>query len=352
MAERHEPSTLTRPWQTQPEWQPHVLETLLADELDQRYMARSQSRGVAVHRTDSLQRMILRWATSSRFRNAQHVLAHEPTRIVSRNVFLYDLRLSTEIRSEAHVKQIPLPPRWSPPREELLDIWAVDVPETAPYAVVKPTPIRIPGAAHVVVCTDCDGAGDALCAECSGRGVVQRMVKTRNADGTVSQEPQERSCAVCQGAGMIACRRCQARGELLEEQMFLWSQITETLHAEDDPATPHPRLLQQHMQAIYKAAIDLDDPRWQHVPALAAMLQRARQSHDRDGVIRDAELTIRATPLTDITYAVGGKTRSIAVIGYTNVVAADWGFYDWRSIAVAAGALAAVLTVAWVLFLR
>lgn len=151
---------------------------------------------------------------------------------------------------------------------------------------------------------------------------------------------------------MIACRRCQARGELLEEQMFYWSQLTEVLHAEDDPATPHPRLLQQHMHVIYKAPIDIDDPRWQQIPALATLLQQVRRSHDRDGVVRDAELTIRATPLTEITYAVGGKTRSIAVIGYTNVVAADWGFYNWRSIGVAAAALTATLAVVWVLFLR
>ncbi|MFM2032111.1 MAG: hypothetical protein RLZZ297_876, partial [Chloroflexota bacterium] len=276
------------------------------------------------------------------FRNASDLLRHEPSRIVSRNVFFYDLRVSTEIRSEAHLKQIPLPPRWVPPTAAPSDIWEVDVPEVAPFVVVKPTPVAIPGAAQVVVCTDCDGAGDAVCADCAGRGVVVRQVKTRNADGSVSVDPVERSCSVCQGAGMLACRRCQARGELLEEQMFLWSQRTDSASAEDDPTTPHPRVLQQHLQVVFHAAIDLDDPRWQQIAPIAGLIRTAQNAHAHDGVIRAAELTIRATPLTDITYQLGAKTRSIAVIGYTNVVSADWGFYNWRSIGLA-GAITAVL---------
>lgn len=345
MTDPHEPAPSRGAWRTPPEWQPHRLETLLADELDQRYMARSHARGVAVHRSDSLQRMVQRWATSSRFRNAQQIVAAEPIRIRSRNVFFYELRVSTEIRSEPYVKQSPLPPRFVLPREDMLDVWEIAVPETAPFAVVKPTPVRIPGGAAVVGCTDCDGVGDALCAECTGRGVVQKTVRVRAADGSVSQEQQERPCPLCKGAGMIACRRCQASGELLEEQMFYWSQLSETLRGEDDPDAPHPRLLHQHLQVVYTAAIALDDPRWAEIPALAALIQRALRAHEQDGIVRDAELTIRATPLTDITYLIGGRERSIAVIGYTNVVAADWGFYDWRTIALVAGGVLAIVVI-------
>ena len=98
---------------------------------------------------------------------------------------------------------------------------------------------------------------------------------------------------------MIACRRCNARGELLEEQLFLWSRITHTLHGEDDPTAPHPRLLNQQAQVVYRDAVRLDDPRWQHIPAIADLMTQATRAHVHDGVVLDAELTIRATPLTD-----------------------------------------------------
>ena len=340
-------------WTITPEWQANPLEALLGSELDPKYMARSQARGLAVHRSDSLQRMVLRWAKSSRFRNAQAVVEREPQRIVSRNVFLYELKTSTEVRSEPHAKRIPLPTRYVPQADVPQDVWDVEVPESARYVQVKPTPIRIPGSDQVVVCEDCDGQGELLCAECTGRGTVERMVKVRAVDGSVTTQQQERACTPCQGSGMIACRRCNARGELLEEQMFLWSRITHTLHGEDDPTTPHPRLLNQHAQVIYRDAVRLDDPRWQQIPAIADLITQATRAHVHDGVVLDAELTIRATPLTDITYHVGGRSRSIAVIGYTNVVAADRSFYDWRSIAVVAlGVLAAIIATAIVIAWR
>ena len=152
-------------WTITPEWQEHPLEALLGSELDPKYMARSQARGLAVHRSDSLQRMVLRWAKSSRFRNAQAVVEREPQRILSRNVFLYELKTSTEVRSEPHAKRIPLPARYVPHAEAPLDVWDVEVPESARYVQVKPTPIRIPGSDQVVVCEDCDGQGELLCAE-------------------------------------------------------------------------------------------------------------------------------------------------------------------------------------------
>ena len=108
---------------------------------------------------------------------------------------------------------------------------------------------------------------------------------------------------------------------------------------------PGESMLHPHLQVVYTAAIALDDPRWAEIPALAALIQRALRAHEQDGIVRDAELTIRATPLTDITYLIGGKERSIAVIGYTNVVAADWGFYDWRTIALVAGGVLAIVVI-------
>ena len=170
-------------WTTTPEWQENPLEALLSSELDPKYMARSQARGLAVHRSDSLQRMVLRWAKSSRFRNAQTIVEREPLRIVSRNVFLFELKSSTEVRSEPHSKRSPLPARYVPRDEAPQDIWDVIVPESARFVPVKPTPIRIPGAAHVVVCEDCDGQGELLCADCAGRGTVERAVKVRASDG-------------------------------------------------------------------------------------------------------------------------------------------------------------------------
>jgi hypothetical protein len=340
-------------WSITPEWQEHPLEALLGSELDPKYIARSQARGLAVHRSDSLQRMVLRWAKSSRFRNAQAVVEHEPQRILSRNVFLYELKTSTEVRSEPHAKRIPLPARYVPHAEAPLDVWDVEVPESARFAQVKPTPIRIPGSDQVVVCEDCDGQGELLCAECTGRGTVERMVKVRAADGSVTTQPQERACTPCQGSGMIACRRCNARGELLEEQLFLWSRITQTVHAEDDPTAPHPGLLNQQAQVVFRDAVRLDDPRWKHIPAIVDLITQVTRAHAHDGVVLDAELTIRATPLTDITYLVGGRSRSIAVIGYTNVVAADRSFYDWRSIAIVAlVVLAVIITTAIVIVWR
>jgi hypothetical protein len=325
--------TPIQPWTTQPEWQSHAIEALLGDELDPKYMARSHARGLAVHRSDSLQRMLVRWAKGSRFRNGQAILEREPQQIISRNVYQYDLRISTEVRSEPHAKRIPLPQRYLPSDEAPQDIWEVAVPETPRYAQVKPTAIRIPGATHVVVCEDCDGQGQLLCADCIGRGVVERPTKIRAADGSVTVQNQERTCAPCQGSGMIACRRCTARGELLEEHMFLWSRTTQTHHAEDDPTTPNPRVLSQHAQVVFRDAVRFDDVRWQQIPALAELITHATSAHAHDGIVLDAELTIRATPLTDVVYQIGGRKQTVAVIGFTNVVSAERGFYDWQRIA-------------------
>jgi len=326
--------TPIQPWSTQPEWQSHAIESLLAAELDPKYLARSQARGLAVHRTDSLQRMLVRWAKSSTFHNGQAILQREPLHVISRNVYQYDLRVSTEVRSEPHAKRIPLPQRYRPSDEEVQDVWEVSVPETPRYTPVKQTPIRIPGATQVVVCEDCDGQGELLCADCTGRGVIEHPLKTRTADGGVTVQTQERACTPCQGSGMIACRRCNARGELLEEQMFLWSRTTQTHHTEDDPTTANPRLLSQHAQLVYRDTVHLDDPRWQQIPALAELISHATAAHTHDGIVLDAELTIRATPLTDVVYAIGGRNRTIAVIGYGNIVVADRGFYNWQRIGI------------------
>jgi hypothetical protein len=293
--------------------------------------------------------MLVRWAKSSRFRNGQAILEREPQQIVSRNVYHYDIRVSTEVRSEPHAKRIPLPQKYRPSDEAPQDVWDVAVPEAPRYASVKPTPIRIPGAEQVVVCEDCDGQGQLLCADCVGRGVVERPVKIRGADGSVTTQNQERACTTCQGSGMIACRRCNARGELLEEQMFLWSRRTQTLHAEDDPTIPNPRLLSQHAQVVYRDSVRFDDVRWQQIPAVASLITQATAAHAQDGIVLDAELTIRATPLTDVVYAVGRRTQTVAVIGFANVVAAERGFYDWKrigmSVAVALAIVALVVVV-------
>jgi hypothetical protein len=168
----------------------------------------------------------------------------------------------------------------------------------------------------------------------------------RNSDGSVEQIIQNETCGSCRGYGKINCTVCDSIGNMLEEQYFHWSRYGKRFFNEDDTTGLHLRTLESNAQVVFSSAIDLNEPRWRQVAPLREMMTEAtREEGDQVHAI-DAELIIKATPVTEVDYLLNNNRRTLTVVGFQNVMRGDIQLYDIERIVLYATVTILIIAVA------
>ena len=116
------------------------------------------------------------------------------------------------------------------------ELWNIAVPEVEPFMNAPAEPIVIPGSQRVVACTECNGSAQVQCKTCTGKGVIEKNRRVKEADGSTRTESYAENCPTCRGYGKLPCPRCEGTGQMLEEQIFTWSRHGRVFFNEDDVA--------------------------------------------------------------------------------------------------------------------
>lgn len=334
-------------WDAIAEWLENPLEVLLAHELDVDYLNRSRARADTLHHIDAIRRLLERWSRQGVFRRSTVSQLIQPTQILSSNFYLYELRVHYEKRSEPHVsRKIHRSGHALPPQTRIDDVWDVDITAPERFVDVPQAVVRIPGTQLIVHCGECNGTGKMLCGQCNGRGTIDRKQRVRNSDGSVERTVQSETCSLCRGYGRVGCTVCDSIGNMLEEQYFQWSRYGKRFFNEDDTTGLHLRTLESHAQVVYSEAIDLRDPRWRQVAPLREMMTEATREEGDTVRAIDAELIIKATPVTEVDYLLNNNRRTMTVVGFQNVVRGDIQLYDIERIVLYATVAILVIAVA------
>ncbi len=334
-------------WDSIAEWLENPLEVLLAHELDADYLNRSRTRADTLHHIDAIRRLLERWARQGPFRRSTIGQLIQPTQILSSNFYLYELRVHYEKRSEPHVsRKIHRSGHAIPPQAHVTNVWDVEINAPDRFVDVPTANVRIPGTQQIVRCEECGGSGKLLCGECNGRGTVDRKQRIRNSDGSIEQVVQNETCKSCRGYGKVGCTVCESIGNMLEEQYFQWTRYGKRFFNEDDTTGLHLRTLESHAQVVFSEPIDLSDPRWRQVAPLREMMTEAtREEGDLVHAI-DAELIIKATPVTEVDYVLNNNRRTLTVVGFQNILRGDMQLYDIERIILYATVAVLVIAVA------
>jgi eukaryotic-like serine/threonine-protein kinase len=334
-------------WDSIAEWLENPLEVLLTHELDPDYLSRSRARADTLHHIDAIRRLLERWARQGMFRRSTISQLIQPTQILSSNFYLYELRVHYEKRSEPHVsRKVHRSGHAVPPQTPISDVWDVDITAPERFVDVPSAIVRIPGTQLIVRCEECSGSGKLLCGECNGRGTVDRKQRMRNSDGSVEQIIQNETCGSCRGYGKINCTVCDSIGNMLEEQYFHWSRYGKRFFNEDDTTGLHLRTLESNAQVVFSSAIDLNEPRWRQVAPLREMMTEATREEGEQVHAIDAELIIKATPVTEVDYLLNNNRRTLTVVGFQNVMRGDIQLYDIERIVLYATVTILIIAVA------
>lgn len=338
-------------WDAIAEWLENPLEVLLAHELDADFLSRSRARADTLHHVDAIRRLLERWARQGVFRRTTISQLIQPTQILSSNFYLYELRVHYEKRSEPHVsRKIHRSGHAVTPQTPVSNVWDVEITAPDRFVDVPTAIVRIPGTQEIVRCEECSGSGKLLCGECNGRGTVDRKQRVRNSNGNIEQIIQNETCGSCRGYGKINCAVCDSIGNMLEEQYFHWSRYGKRFFNEDDTTGLHLRTLEHHAQIVFSETIDLNDPRWRQVaPLREVMTEATREEGDLVRAI-DAELIIKATPVTEVDYVLNNNRRTLTIVGFQNVLRGDIQLYDIERIILYATVTILVIAVAVMLF--
>lgn len=334
-------------WDAIAEWLENPLEVLLAHELDVDYLNRSRARADTLHHIDAIRRLLERWSRQGMFRRSTVSQLIQPTQILSSNFYLYELRVHYEKRSEPHVsRKIHRSGHALPPQTRIDNVWDVDITSPERFVDVPQAVVRIPGTQLIVNCGECSGTGKMLCGQCNGRGTIDRKQRVRNSDGSVERTVQSETCSLCRGYGRVGCTVCDSIGNMLEEQYFQWSRYGKRFFNEDDTTGLHLRTLESHAQVVYSEAIDLREPRWRQVAPLREMMTEATREEGDTVRAIDAELIIKATPVTEVDYLLNNNRRTMTVVGFQNVVRGDIQLYDIERIVLYATVAILIIAVA------
>ncbi len=334
-------------WDAIAEWLENPLEVLLAHELDGDYLNRSRARADTLHHIDAIRRLLERWSRQGMFRRSTVSQLIQPTQILSSNFYLYELRVHYEKRSEPHVsRKIHRSGHALPPQTRIDNVWDVDITSPERFVDVPQAVVRIPGTQLIVNCGECSGTGKMLCGQCNGRGTIDRKQRVRNSDGSVERTVQSETCSLCRGYGRVGCTVCDSIGNMLEEQYFQWSRYGKRFFNEDDTTGLHLRTLESHAQVVYSEAIDLREPRWRQVAPLREMMTEATREEGDTVRAIDAELIIKATPVTEVDYLLNNNRRTLTVVGFQNIVRGDLQLYDIERIVLYATVAILIIAVA------
>jgi hypothetical protein len=135
-------------------------------------------------------------------------------------------------------------------------------------------------------------------------------------------------CPECEGTALVTCSRCDGLGGLMEQKIFTFSRRGRLWQNTDDLEGLPYRTIESRSEQVLVDAVDVHDPVWHAVQPLHELFNEATKLEQDDTRIVAAELTIRATPVTEVDYTLRGKPRTLAVIGFDHNVRGDLSLWD------------------------
>lgn len=331
------------------EEQPVPPPALVALQNFQEHMRKARARADALHRGDTIRRLLTRWSRKGMFRRPALGQIIQLEQIVSYTVYFYEVCTLYETRSLPETHQRTQRPEDQRSTLPPTPIWDVDVTEAESFAEVKPQEVLIPNSTSIFTCTTCGGAAEIVCTTCKGTGMVERMRKVRNPDNTTTQEAIPEQCPTCRSYGKQQCPTCKGTGNLVEEACFTWSRQARLWQNTDDLEDLPRLVLEQRAETICRAPINPYEGHWHSVAPLDDLLQASIDAiPDTNTRLIAAELQIRGVPVTEVDYQLHDQAQRLYLIGYDNEVIGGWELFNLERIALAAiGAVMLIGLVIW-----
>ena len=331
-------------------WIENPLEIVLRDRINEDFLRRSRERSERLHGGEGIRRLLDAWSAGHPERRRQLGQAIRLDQVVSYNIYFYDLKALYETRTLPEKREQPYAGSKLSSRQQDVDRWDVDVsvpPE--PFADVPAQEVIVPHSARSMQCPRCGGERRVTCGRCAGRGTLEVKRTVKSATGTHS-EVQVVDCPECGGAAQLSCDRCDGTGGLMDQQVFRFSRRGRLWQNTDDLEGLPQRTIESRSEQVFNGEIDVHDPVWHAAQPLHELLEEVTKLERDDTRIVMAELTIRATPVTEVDYTLRGKPRTLAVIGFDQNIRGDFSLLDIERIMVAA-LIAVVIVLGVVLFL-
>ena len=337
-------------WEAVAEWLENPLETVVGTLLDHEFISRSRARADALHRMDSIRRLLDRWSRQGFLRRPSLGQLIQPEQIVSYNVYNYELRAHYETRTPPLSRQQVHTGGALTPMSREIPLWDVPAPELDAFVDAPPEQIVVPGSQRIVPCGECNGATNVTCKNCQGKGQIEQVRRVKEPDGTTRNEAFKEDCPICRGYGKQPCPRCEGAGQMLEEKVFTWSRHGRRYLNEDDLTGLHKLTIQTQAQEVFQGRIDPYEARWYQVAPLKELLEEAIKGGGADSRLITAELLIRGAPVTEIDYRYKEKQHSLALLGFNSEIRGDSSLFDIERAILYAG-IALLVLVILVLFL-
>ncbi len=335
---------------TEASWMENPLEIVLGDRIDADYLRRSRERSERLHAAEGIRRLLDAWSSGHPERRRQLGQAIRVEQVVSYNLYFYDLKVLYETRTVPQTRERPYSGSKLSSRHKEADRWQVDVPAPPePFADAPVREVVLPQSEKSLQCPRCRGEKRTSCTRCAGRGTMEIKRTVKTATGSHS-EVQVVDCPECGGGALITCDRCDGTGGLLEQKVFNFSRRGRLWQNTDDLEGLPQRTIEGRSEQVYMDAVDVHDPVWHAVQPLHELFDEAAKLEQDDTRIVAAELTIRATPVTEVDYTLRGKPRTLAIIGFDQNVRGDLSLWDIERIMFAA-AIAVLIVLLIVLYL-
>jgi eukaryotic-like serine/threonine-protein kinase len=322
----------------------------LRDRIDPAYLQRSRERADRLHGLEGLRRLLDSWSSGHPERRRQLGQGIRIEQVVSYNLYFYDLKVLYETRTVPQTRERPYAGSKLSSRQKEPDRWQVEVPAPAePFADAPPREVVLPNSEKSLQCPRCRGEKRVACPRCAGRGTIEvrRTVKSPAGSHT---EMQVVDCPECSGAARVSCDRCDGAGGLVEQKVFIFSRRGRLWQNTDDLEGLPQRAIQSRSEQVFVDAVDAHDPVWHAVQPLHELFEEATKVEQDDTRIVAAELTIRATPVTEVDYLYRNKPRTLAVLGFDQTVRGDLSLLDTERILIATFGVVILVLVALVVF--
>ncbi len=337
-------------WEAVAEWLENPLETVVGSMLDHEFVARARARADALHRTDSIRRLLDRWSRQGFLRRPSLGQLIQPEQIVSYNVYNYELQAHYEIRTLPVTRQQIHTGGALMPMSRESALWDVPVPDLDAFVDAPPEQLVLPGSQRIVSCSECNGATNVTCKNCQGKGQIEQVRRVKDTDGTTRNETFKEDCPICRGYSKQPCPRCEGAGQMLEEKAFTWSRHGRRYLNEDDLTGLHKLTIQTQAQEVFRGRIDPYEARWYQVAPIKELLEEAIKGGGADSRLITADLLIRGVPVTEIDYRYKEKQHSLALLGFNSEVRGDSSLFDIERAILYAG-IALLIIIVLALFL-
>lgn len=338
--------------QAEAEWLENPVETVLADYIDQAFLQQTRAWARQLQQPQALRGLLNAWSAKNPLRRRAFGNTINPEQIVSYNFYIYELRTYYETRTAPQPREVPYQGSRLSDRHAAPSIWQIPLPETANFEEVRPTEMVVPHSERVEMCVYCGGKGDINCTRCKGRGLIEERRGVVNPDGTKERRVVTVDCPGCVGEGQSDCARCKGSGQLLTEDVFLWSRWGKLWDNTDDESGLPLADIRAQAQSVYSAEVNVRDAQWHTIAPLHELLQAAESvDEDEQTRILHAELTISGAHITEVDYSERGRAHTLYLIGSDEpLIRGDLSLFDWERIGLyAAIAVCVVVLIAIIL---